>query len=152
MAVAHNHASVHAIVSCRTCRNYLKLCTEEILLLNAILLLENTKHCCFNALLCLLIILLVIFLLRYASNKNIKILPFYNLSTLLLHLLSCKVNKKICHSKYRIIHILSDNHIDCPAILESNNTMHCKRKRNPLILLNSAIIMRIKKSHIRILI
>ena len=62
------------------------------------------------------------------------------------------MDQKIGDTEYRIILIITDIHVYNAAILLNDNTMKCHRKGNPLILLHTTIVMRIKKSKIRILI
>ena len=62
------------------------------------------------------------------------------------------MNQKIRDTKYRIRRILTDYNIDNSAVLLCNNAVKSKRKSNPLILLDSAIVVCIKKSKILILI
>ncbi len=52
--------------------------------------------------------------------------------------------QQVRNYKYRIILIFSDVHSDYRTVFLRNNAVKCKRKRNPLVFLNTAIVVGIQ--------
>jgi len=149
LSIASDHAAVKTTVTSLASWNDLKLCGKEIFLFHTIFLIQNAKYILLNSLFLLVIRKI---LQRLASNQDIQLLALNSLRSLLRHLLSSKMNQKVCNVKNRIILILADGYIYNSAILLHNYAMHCHWKSNPLIFLHSTVVMSVKISQIRILI
>ena len=149
LSITRDHAAVKTTVTSLASWNDLKLCREEIFLFYTVFLIQNTKHVLLNSLF-LLIIRKV--LQRLASDQDVKFLTLNSLRSLLRHLLSCKMDQKVCDVNNRIVLVLSDGYVYNCAVFLRNHTVHCHRKGNPLIFLNTAIVMGVKISQIGIII
>ena len=60
--------------------------------------------------------------------------------------------QKICNYKFRFVILFANHNIRLRSVLADHNSMDCKRHRNPLILLHTAIIMGIQVSNLLLLI
>ena len=149
MSVAHNHASVKAVVSRFAGRYDLNLRREEILFLYIIFLCKDLHDIGFY------FFLDVVFFIRFrwnAADDQIEVFSLNDLGCLFLHLLSGKVDQKIAHAEYRITRLVSDTHFDHGAVLFRNDAVQSQRQCHPLVLLDTAVIVGIQHREIRVFI
>ena len=151
LSISKHHAAVQSAVAGLSCRNYLKLCGEEIFLFHVIILFQKIDYICFYSLFFFLFKSLIL-LNRAASDQKIKFLSFYNRCSLFLHLFRSEMDQQICDNKDRIIFFLTNTYLNCCAIFLCDHSVKGKWKRHPLIFLDSTIIMCIKISKLLILI
>ena len=145
MTVGHDHAAVKSRFSGATCRNHFQFCRKEILLFYVIGLLQKSQHFLLHG-------FLLFALQRLAADDDVQIIPFNDLARLLLQLFSGKMDEQIRDEHHRILVIFADDHINGCSILFDHHTMYGQRNGDPLILLDSTIVVRIQICKVRILV
>ena len=145
MAVTEDHAAVEAEITGRAGRNDLDLCGEEILLLNIIFLLEDLEHICLDG-------FLVLAFEGTAADNHVELLAFDNDGTLLAELVACKVNEQIGDTDNGVGEVFTDNDIDEGTVLLCNYAVQRKGNGDPLVLLDTAVVVGIEICNVGILI
>ena len=139
MSITHDHGAVQAIVSCLTGRYDFDFSRDEIIFFNIILFLEQVEQIGLDR-------ILFDILCRNGGNKYIQCFPFHNLVCCLAHLSSSQMNQQVGDTYNRIVVIITDIDINDCTVLFHNNTSQCHRTGNPLIFLDTAIIMGIHQA------
>ena len=144
LSVAHNHAAIQPIVSCRSCRNHLDFRGNKILLLHIVFFLKNMKN------IGLYCVFLIRILQRTAADQDIQFFALYSFREFFRHLASGQVDQQVTASEYRIVRILADAYLHRRSVLFHNHSVKRHWKRNPLVFFDSAVIMRIQHGQLGI--
>ena len=145
LSVCKHHAAIQTTITCFSCRNNLQFCRKKIFLFHLIILFQQLHYICLDSFFFFLFQTLILFD-RTTSDQQVQLFSFNNCGRFLFHLLCCKMDQQICNNENRIIFLFSNADIYNCSILFCDHSVQCQRKCNPLILLNSAIIMCIKIS------
>ena len=149
LSISRDHAAVQSAFSGFSCRNHLQLRGEEILFFKIIFFFQDAKDILFDSLFFLFVCLCR---QRSAADQDIQLFSFDYLSRFFLHLLGSQMRKKIADVQDRIVFILPDHNIQDRTVFFCHNAVDRKRKGHPLVFLDSAVIMRVQISQVRILI
>ena len=149
LSISSDHTSVQTTLSCLSCRYDLQLCGKKIFLFHIILLFKDIQYILFY---CLFLLIIFQVFQWSAADQDVQILSLDHFCRFFLHLLSCKMDQKICNIYDGIIFILTDIYFCCTSVFFYHYAMDCQGKSHPLVFLNTAIIMGIQICKIRILI
>ena len=144
MTVGADEAAVKADVSALKSRNGGELSGEEILLGDAVIVVQERKYGKLDT-------VLAVVGIGHAADENIQRLSLDALGHRLLHLVGGKVWQEIGDDKLRILRLAADDHVNHVAVFERDDAVQLERNRNPLVFLDSAVIMRFKICHLGIL-
>ena len=141
MAVAHDHAAVKPVIPRGTGRYHLQLRRKEILLFDAVAVLQNPEHRLFH-------LVLLCAGLGHAAHQHIQFLAFHAGCQRLFHLIPRQVNQQVGNAEDRV----ADIDTDLRAVFLYDNPVQGQRKRHPLVLLDAAVVMGIQEHQVRVLI
>ena len=88
----------------------------------------------------------------FAADDDVQLFTFDNNGTLFAHLIAAEVRKQVGNADDGIGGIFTDNDVNKRAVLLCNNAVHCKGHCNPLILFDTAVVMRVEICKIGVLI
>ena len=134
MAVSAYHGAVKSDFAHVVCRDGNELRGEEILLGNAVHIVEKAHNCKLYAILALVCV-------RSAADEDIESLAGDTLGHGLFHLVGCKMRQKVSDDKARLARLTADRKLDGLAALERDNAVKLKRNGDPLILFYAAVVM-----------
>ena len=160
LAVADHHGAVEAHLARAASRHYLEFGGEEVLLLDAVVLGEVLKYGSFDRLLlgdllpCGRIVVELVLLEqeRPAAHDHVEIFGVDDLLGVLLHLLLAQMGKQVRDAEHGVGRILAHANLDGPAGLEGDDAMDGQRERDPLVLLDAAIVMRVEQGYVGVLV
>ena len=145
VAVADDHAAVQAEVPALARGDHLDLGGEEVLLLHAVLLLQDGQDGGLHG-------LLVHVLLGLTAYDHVQGLALNDHAGLLIHLGGGKMDEQIGDTHHGIVLIFADDHVHHGAVLLGHHAVEGQGQRHPLILLDAAVVVGIEIGKIRILI
>ena len=145
LPVAEDHAAVEAHLASRTCGYEGKLRRQEVFFFDAVLFLQQMKHVLLHS-------LLFLARKRQRADEHIELLAFDDLVRRLLELLLRQVHEKIGHAEGRLGSLFADDDVLHRAVLLGDDAMQREGNRDPLILLDAAVIMRIEVGETAVLI
>ena len=125
---------------------------EEVLFLDAVVLGEVLEHGSFDRLLlsdllpCGRIVVELVLLEqeRPAAHDHVEVLGVDDLLGVLLHLLLTQGGKQVRDAEHGVGRILAHADLDGLACLEGDDAVDGERERDPLVLLDAAVIMRVE--------
>ena len=127
--------------------NDLYLGRDEILLLDAVLLEEDLQNACLEYLVCLLVIRT-----WNSAYDDVQVFCRDKVRCFLCHLLVSEMRKKISDIEYGIRFLLTYYYLVSFAVVGEYNAVNSQRYSGPLILLDTAVVMRLEINGIVILI
>ena len=145
MSVGADKAAVKADIARRECRDAAELCREEILLCDAVCLMEILHDGELD-----LVRRIVVRLRRLRTDENVHLFRRNTLHHALLHLISCKMDEQVGDDKQRIIRLVTNadrNGLNAVVGHTADNTAQFKRNSRPLILFDAAVVMRLEECH-----
>ena len=145
LPVGADHAAVKADVARRERRHGGELRRQEVLLRNAVFIMQQREHGELHTVAALTGI-------RHAADDDIECLAGDALLHGLAQLILAKVRQEVCDDKLRLIRLAADGDVDRAAVLERDRAVQLQRDRDPLVLLDAAVIMRLKIRQLRILV
>ena len=145
MPVSGNHTAIQPVVSCLSSRYDLDFRRYEIILFKIIFFLQQLQNIRLNS---------ILFLAsqRHASDRHIQVFPLDDIACLFAHLIRRQMYQQITDSYDWIIIILTDIQLNHRFVLLHDYTMQRQWQGNPLILFDTAVIMRIQHREFLILI
>ena len=145
VAVTEDHAAVKTEIACCTGGNNFQFGGEEVLFFDIVFFFEQSKNSSFDG--------LFFFIVEgFAADDNVQLFAFDNNGTLFAHLIAAEVRKQVGNADDGIGGIFTDNDVNKRAVLLCNNAVHCKGHCNPLILFDTAVVMRVEICKIGVLI
>ncbi len=96
--------------------------------------------------------ILILALERIVAHEHVEVLTLDDFGTRLFHLLLRKMNQKVRHAEYGVARLLANANLHDAAVLLRHDAVHRQRQRNPLVLLDAAVIMRIEVGEAAVLI
>ena len=145
MTVGQNHAAVQTHVAGLACGHDLQLGGEEVLLLHAVLLLQDVQHALLHG-------VLVAVGYRAAAHDQIELLALDELACVALHLILRQMGQQIGDAEHRIVRVLADDHVHPRAVLLHDHAVQRERLGDPLVLLDAAVVVGIQIGQVGILI
>ena len=81
---------------------------------------------------------------RAAAHEHVEVLAGNHVAGLFLHLVFCQVNEQVGHAEDRVALVLA--HVDGHdrAVLLGDDAVHRERQRDPLVLLDAAVVVRVE--------
>ena len=140
VAVGTDKASVKADVARFAGRHHGKLCGLKVLFGDFIFLKEDVcdvklyffAYCVISE--------------RSGTDKNVQFFAADSVAELSVHLLLCKVRKKVGYTENRVVFVFAHIYGNGSPVLADDNAVKRKRNSSPLVSFNSAVIMRLEKS------
>ena len=154
MSVGSDHAAVKAAVAGGPGGNDLELGGEEIILIDAVGILQQAEEILPDGILGLLG-LFAFFRIRAqraAAHQHVEALAFDDDAALLGQLVRGKVDEQVGDAEDRIRRILTDHDRNDRAVLFGDDAVDGERDGHPLIFLDSAVIVRIQIGKLGILV
>ena len=145
LAVGEDHAAVEAEVARATGRHEDELSREEVLLLDAVLLLDELQDASLDR-------FLLAVLERVVADEDVEVFALDDLGGVLLHLLLREVDQQVRHAEDRVAFCLADADFDDRAVLLDDDAVQCERQRDPLVLLDAAVVMRVEVGEAAVLV
>ena len=147
MAIAQNHGAVEAHVAGGTGGHDLDLGGEEVLLLDAVLLLEDVQEHLLDGFLGSVLVVLVK-LDGTAAHDHVEDLGVDGVLGGLGHLLAREVDQQVGDGKDRIVCLVADVDVDGGAVLFADDAHECKRGGHPVVALDAAVVVRVEVGHV----
>lgn len=156
VAVAEHHGAVEAQLACAAGGNDLELARKEVLFFHAIFLGEQREHGRFHGFFFRELLefgFLGVFLIfrlrgRAATCEHVEIFALDNLGGLLLHLVVGEVNEQVGDAEHGVACVFAHVHALNAAVFFRDNAMNGERQRDPLVLLDAAVVMRVEQRQI----
>ena len=145
LTVGTDHAAVKADVARRERRHGGKLRRQEVLFRDAVFIMEQRQHGELHAVAPLAGI-------RHAADDDVERLARDALFHGLAHLILAEMRQQIGDDKLRLIRLAADGNIDRAAVFERDRAVQLQRDRDPLVLLDAAVIVRLEIRQLRVLI
>ena len=167
LAIANHHRAIEPAIARVARGNHLDLSRKEIFLFDAValqkqlhdmrayrFLLRSARDLLFVGLfffgwLCFGGFFSVFNDERFAPKQNVEAFAFHHFPAILLHLLCAQMRQQIGHAEDRVGWIVAQRNIDHGAILLGHYAFECERQRDPLIVLDAAVIVGIEQHKIR---
>ena len=86
------------------------------------------------------------------AEDDIKALTGNRLAQLFTRLCNGKMRQEVCYTKYGVVFVLADRNFYLSSVRKSRNAVNRKRHCRPLILFDSAVVMRFKERKTAVLI
>ena len=134
MSVCTDHGAVKSYINCVLCGNEAKLCGDEVLLADAVLLVEKSNGLFLDR-------LVLCSLCGSLRDQNVESLTGERLRKLLLILLLCEVGKKIGNAEYGIAGLVAELDVYACSVGTDDNAVERKRYGSPLILAETAVVV-----------
>ena len=155
MTVAQNHRAIEAEVASTPSGNHFDFGGQEILFLDIVFLSKQLERVRFDRLLrcqllyfCFVGVVLFSYLVIYhegtPSHQHVEIFTRDSFRRLLLHLVFGEVDQQIRHAEHGVTLIFAHVNRHDAAIFLGNDTMQCERYRDPLVVLDASVVMRIE--------
>ena len=156
MAVAEHHGAVEAQLACAAGGNDLELARKEVLFFHAVFLGEQREHGRFHRFFFRELLefgFLGVFLafgLRggAAACEHIEVFALDDLGCLLLHLVVGKMDEQVGDAEHGVARVFAHVHALNAAVFFRDNAVNGERKRDPLVLLDAAVVMRVEQRQI----
>ena len=145
LTVGADHAAVKADVARRERRHGGQLRRQEVLLRDAVFIIEQGQHGELHTVAPLAGI-------RHAADDDVECLARDALFHGLAHLILAEVRQQIGDDKLRLVRLAADGDIDRAAVLERDGAVQLQRDRDPLVLLDAAVIVRLEIRQLRVLV
>ena len=145
LTVSADHAAVKADVARRERRHGGEFRRQEVLFRDAVLIIEQRQHGELHAVAPLAGI-------RHTADDDVERLARDAFFHGLAHLILAEVRQQIGDDELRLIRLAADSDVDRAAVLERDGTVQLQRDRDPLVLLDAAVIVRLEIRQLRILI
>ena len=145
VTVSADERSVKADVVRLCDRNGLDFRGEEVFLRYAVFFIENFQHSEFDR-------VLFFASCRDTADEDVEVFRREAVRNSLDDLLLREVREKVGDVEVWIALFLAYANIDVFAVFERHDAVKCERNREPLILLYTAVVVRLEESHVRLLI
>ena len=145
LTVGADHAAVKADVARRERRHGGQLRRQKVLFRDAVFIIEQGQHGKLHTVAPLAGI-------RHAADDDVERLARDALFHGLAHLILAEVRQQIGDDELRLIRLAADGNVDRAAVLKRDGTVQLQRDRDPLVLLDAAVIVRLEIRQLRILI
>ena len=143
VTVAADHRAVEANVTALECGNDGQLCADKVGLYDAVLFVEQLQECQLDVLaLCQ----------RLRADEDVQLFAGDTLAHRTAHLILCKVGEQIVDVEYGIGLFLADDDVAVAAVGTDDSAVDGKRSCNPLVLLDTAVVMGLEEAHIALFI
>ena len=139
LTVAADERAVHADVARLKTRHDLQLGGEEVLLRDAVAVVQKRHDREHHALAALPGV-------GNAAGENVQILARNDVRAVLGHLILRKMRQQVGDREFGIVRILADDDLDGFAVLLRHNAVNFERDGDPLVFLDAAVIMRFEKA------
>ena len=120
-----DHAAVKADVARRERRHGGELRRQEVLLRDAVLIMQQRKHGELHAVAALTGI-------RHTADDDVECLAGDALLHGLAQLILAEVRQEVCDDKLRLVRLAADGDVDRAAVLERDRAVQLQRDRDPL--------------------
>ena len=147
MAIAQNHGAVEAHVAGGAGGHDLDLGGEEVLLLDAVLLLEDVQEHLLDGLLGGVLVVLIE-LDGAAAHDHVEDLGVDGILGRLGHLLTREVDQQVGDGKDRVIGLVADVDVDGGAVFFADDAHECERGGHPVVALDAAVVVRVEVGHV----
>ena len=145
MPVSADHAAVQADVARLKRRDGGQLGGEEILLRDAVIVVQQREDGELHTVLALVGI-------RHAADQQVQPLARNALGHRLFHLIRAEMRQQIGDDELRIVRVAADDHVDQIAVFQRDDAVQLQRDRHPLVFLDAAVVVRLEIGHLRVLI
>ena len=156
VAVADHHGFVEAAVACGACGNHFEFAREEVSLRHIVFFGEDGQQQRLDGFFFRQLIQLVGLgagcpLMRVggfcwpASNEDIEVFAFDHFGRLFLQLVLSEVHQQIGDAEHGVAFVFAHVHLDDAAVFLGDYAMDGQGKRDPLVFLDAAVIMRVKQ-------
>ena len=146
MAVSADEGAVETDVARGECGNGGYFCREEVLFAHTVLPVEVVEHGELE------LILDVLVRIGHCADNNVELFALYHLCAALCHLFAAEVGQKVVDIEYGVVRLFADVKLYLSAVFEHNHAVQGEGYGCPLVLLDSAIVVRLQKAHTRLLI
>ena len=146
LAVAENQSLVETDVAGLACGNQLELCRCEVLFLDSVLLLEELENLVLSVARGILVLLgiLVVLHVGITGQNGIELFCLDEVGCGFLHLLLGDVRQDVGDAEDGILGVVSDSDLDFGAVGLEDHAVDCKRACDPLVFLDSAVVVRVQ--------
>ena len=145
MTVADDHAAVQAEIPASARGDHLDLGGEEVLLLHAVLLLQNGQDGGLHG-------LLFHALEGLAAHDHVQGLALDDHAGLLVELGGGKVDEEVRDAHHGVVLVLADDHVHHGAVLLGHHAVEGQGQGDPLVLLDAAVVVGVQVDKLRVLV
>ena len=149
VAIAGNQGAVQAAVARAARRNDLELGRDKVLLLDAVLVCQDGQDVLGHGVLGLLGLLGALALgglhhERAVAHDDVEHLALDDLGSLLGHLVLAQVGQQVGDVEHGVGRILAHADLDVGAVLQRHHAVQGQRHGDPLVLLDTAVVVRVE--------
>ena len=145
VAVAQDHAPVEAQIPRLSGGDDLQFGGEQILLLQVVLILEELQHSLLHR-------LLLLARQRFGADDQVQGLALDHLGGGLLHLILGQVDQQVGEAEHRVVLALAQGDGHLAPVAADDHAVEGQRLRDPLVLLDPAVIVGVEVGDVPVLI